>query len=510
MQETAPAPPLERRAKVRLLVLTVGFFLFLAGSALWRFHAGHAYASELGCSTNVAWHASHGRFGPISYESHGIRQNIHFVPLHYALGYLFGFLPLPELLLVSQALAFALGVPLAFWIARRLEGSEEGAWIVALAYVLTPSVYYVNQIDYHEVVFALPALMLGILGLLEGSPGKTATGFALAAMTREDTGLTVAWTGFLVAALWPARRRWGGLLGVAGGVFWILVVKVFHNQQTGATQHPMLTMLFGHLGSNWGEILRTLAFSPLQAIRSSYHPLKLVHAALFFVPTLGIPLAAPELVAAGIPYFGYTYLTLSRWSLDIRVHYCSVFLPFLVAAFALGLRRVAARLEARWPRGPGAWRRRLGGAVLGWSLVFWIVLQVLFPANRGFLRPRAWVAHLDTLRRLVPPEASVLAHEGIFVHFVERDRADIYHRVPLDGPDFDWILVSLREREWPSFWHPEVVPPYTASLEYLEAGDRARRYEVAFEADGVVALRRDPGGDHPETLARLRALRAGG
>ena len=69
----------------------------------------------------------------------------------------------PELLLVVQALAIALGALPVFWLARKHLGSERAALGFSLAYLLYPAVQWLTLNEFHPVALALSASALRVL-----------------------------------------------------------------------------------------------------------------------------------------------------------------------------------------------------------------------------------------------------------------------------------------------------------------------------------------------------------
>ncbi len=504
-----------------VLLVALLVWVVLAAAALACHRAGRTGFFDLGYEYNVAWNAVHREPTRLSFPDYGSRRYIHLPILGFAVAQLLRLHDSPETLLVVQALALALSVPLCFLLGERILGPPRGGWLLVGVFLATPSVFYWNQWDYHPVVLAVPILLSGCLGLLVGSTPLALAGFGMALAVREDVSMTVAWVGLLVALSWPARRRVGWVIAVAG-LGWFLAVNGFVIPAlAGANHHPQWGNRYGHLGQGPGAILATLLLRPHVAVVASFSFSKLAHAVLFLVPTLGIPLLAPEVLAGGLAFLGYAYLCNDKHMLNVRYHYGAVFVPFLLVAFAVGFRRLEAWL-ARGTEGAdgtaagagrsGVRRPRLATAVLVASVGSWLVLHTWMPAKPDMFRPRAFVPHLETIRELVPPEAALWVQGSLAPHFMGRPTVSLYDRPDPEVGSFPWIVLSLRETDWPPFWmpwnrDPAPVGPPEIDVEALVSAGWVEEYGIEFAADGVVVLRRDESGRlHPDVPARLRAM----
>src|SRR4029453_8532410 len=114
---------------------------------------------------------------------------------------------------------------------------------------------------------------------------------------------------------------------------------------------------YAHLGSSMGEIVRTLALHPLDALARSFEHYKLMTLLELFLPLGLLPLLGWRGLLVALPSLAYTFLSAHPNQFVLRYQYFSPALVWLVVAAVQGLRvwmSLLARFTARL--GPGRWR----------------------------------------------------------------------------------------------------------------------------------------------------------
>src|ERR671931_105722 len=225
MTELATRPTIalgavHERARSLRLLLWSGITAYAVGfSALsvLRHRAFQTGRFDLGNMVQAVWSTAHGH--PLQIT--GLRGDqisrlaAHFDPLLVVLAPLWFLWPSPDLLLVVQAIAVALGALPVFWLARKHLRSERAGLGFALAYLLYPATQWLTLNEFHPVAFACPLLLYAVWYLDEGRLLRFAVFALLAATTKEEVALVVAGLG-LWYALAHGRRLEGAALVVAG------------------------------------------------------------------------------------------------------------------------------------------------------------------------------------------------------------------------------------------------------------------------------------------------------
>ena len=173
---------------------------------------------DLGNMVQAVWSTAHGH--PLQITSlrgdQISRLGAHFDPVLAAFAPLWLVWPSPDLLLVGQAIAVALGALPVYWLARKHLGSERAALGFALAYLIYPPTQWLTLNEFHPVALACPLLLFAFWYLDEDRLVPFAVFGLLAATTKEEIAFVVAGLG-----LWYAfahRRRLEGAAIFATGV----------------------------------------------------------------------------------------------------------------------------------------------------------------------------------------------------------------------------------------------------------------------------------------------------
>jgi uncharacterized membrane protein len=200
------------------------------------------------------------------------------------------------------------------------------------------------------------------------------------------------------------------------------------------------------------------------------------------LPLLGLPLLAPLAALTALPELALNLLSDTRTQTSVHFHYTAGAIPGLIVASILG----AARLRRRY-----AWARRPEGrAVVASTLVAGMLLGPLpvwshvpfgadLAAREHVVGRHAEVA--ERALRLVPADAAVSATNTLGAHLSERRRIFSFPVLA----EAEWVVV---DRMRPSHRDEAVAPrAFAASLARLEASGR---FEVVFDEDGILVMRR--------------------
>lgn len=166
---------------------------------------------DLGIFSSAAQGYSRG--GPPIVSIKGDNYNLlgdHFHPILALTGTLWALWPSPLMLLVLQAVLFAISaVPLTRLAIDRL-GAGLGA-VVGCGYVFSWGIQAAHMVQFHEIAFAVPMLALSLTALVRERYGAAAIWASLLVTVKEDLGLTVIMVGTVIA--WRGWREWRGWRG---------------------------------------------------------------------------------------------------------------------------------------------------------------------------------------------------------------------------------------------------------------------------------------------------------
>ncbi len=394
-----------------ILAYVAVYFLFTAQ----RYDHFNAGVYDLGVQDQVVWNTAHGRWYASSVEVQNYMGD-HFKPLVAVLAPLYWVTPSVYWLLAFQSVILALGAVPVYQLAVRRLGAPALGLLFALLYQLYPSVGYINRFDFHWEAATIPLLLAAINDTDARRWRRASLWLALALLSKEDIGLTVAAFGLWLA--WRRQARGYGLAWAAGGIgFSLLAMFVIIPAVRAAPSDSFTRYLW--LGSTPPEMLRNLLLRPDLVL-----PRLLGVDAVRFVVSLAAPLLflplGHTILLVALPAVVYNLLSAEMAQRVVYFHYVAPIVPFVLAAALL----TCARLFA--------WARRRGAYWLMWTvcvglLIFtgWHTLLFSNPlADDGAVQP-AWArlsneAAVRQALALVPPQAALLTTNYYGAHLSQR------------------------------------------------------------------------------------------
>jgi len=520
-----------RRWQAAVVIAFLAGAAIFAGFSIARHNAFNSKAYDLGLHAQVFWNTSHGRLLASSIEVDNYLGD-HVSPIILLLAPLYLVWPDPRALLLLQGVVLAAGaLPLAALARRRLEakwpgGAHVAALLLALNFLAYPALGFVNRFEFHEEVLAVPLLLLAFWALEARRLGVLSLALALALLTKEDVGLTVAAVGLWT--WWRGRRGrtgpesphtgpdghgWAGdpglqtlgLLWAGIGLAWsLLALFVLIPAFRGAGSDTLSR--YAWLGNGPADVMATLLHDPGRVPAHLLgEPRRLWMLFKFLLPLGFLPLLSPAVLVA-LPSLAVNWLAGNLYQASIYFHYAAVVIPVLFAATVYGLEGVARRrgkaASGKSQDAGGKQRALVNGhrneAVLSLVLLWLVLCAGLALAFDRFWQPRtgqdnwenygltaqvdpASVAAFDSVARLLPADAAVATTEAYAPHLANRQQLYLlYDQRILEVPDrVDWVLVDLSDLRY------GVRPrEYYGLLRWI--ADRQGLAACYFEADVVL------------------------
>jgi uncharacterized membrane protein len=458
----------DRRTPLAVWVAAGAFAAGFGSLSMLRHRAFETGRFDLGNMVQAVWSTAHGH--PLRVTNlngdQALRLGAHLDPVLILFAPLWWIWPSPDLLLVTQSVAIALGTLPVYWLARKHVGSPRAGIGFALAYLAYPPTTWLALNEFHPGGIAMPALLFAFWYLDEDRLVPFAVFALLAASCREDIPLVLAGYGVWYA-LGRARRAEGLWIAAAGTAWTVLAVGVviphFHGGQTtfvgrysearASLDHPvaLARLVFDHTG---------------------------VHYLLALVlPLAGLCLLAP-IVLAALPALILNLLSATPTQTSIHFHYTAAEIPPLVAAAVLG----GARLRAR--RGVPVAKIALAAALAGNYALGAIPIWSELPGGETLQARAAIVSAHDRVAaralKLIPPHAVVSATNALGAHLSARPRVLSFPYVQ----DATWIAV---DESRPGYADRLAPLPAAAQVVWLR---RNPAWKLVFERDAVLVFKR--------------------
>jgi len=477
-----------------LLALAVLLYAaYFSHLTLLRYHAFEARALDMGNLNQTIWNTAHGDWFRLTNQESDLtnRLGYHVEPILLPIALLYRIHPTPELLLVLQAVVVALGAIPLFALARRRGLGDWLGLVLALAFLLNPTMQAANWLEFHPVTLTPTLLMTAFYFLIAGRTGWFALFALLSASCKEEIGLLVAMMG-LYAWLALQRRRLGVMTILLAGGWSLLAVLGIQNAVAGGNIH---WGRYAYLGATTTQKLITLATRPDLVLTQ----LGEANVGRYFfellLPVGFTSLLAPEVLLLALPSLAINLLAdFAPMHQVTTLIYAAPVLPFVMLAAVMGVARVhdrirnnkkgRARIAQIEPLDAAQNLRSvafhwvvaiivLGGALIGQRL--WGVLpgsghHLALTETAHHRRAQAVIAQ-------IPPDAVVSAQDRLNPHVSGRRTLYIFPRVD----DADYVLLDVTGPAWPQ--HPSDLK---RSVEELLASD----FGIAAALDGYLLLQR--------------------
>ena len=431
---------------------------------------------DLGNMVQAVWSTAHGH--PLQIT--GLRGDqisrlgAHFDPILAAFAPLWLAWPSPDMLLVAQAVAVALGALPVFWLARKHLGSDRIALGFALAYLIYPPTQWLTLNEFHPVALACPLLLYAIWFLDEGRLVPFAACAIVAATTKEEIALVVAGLGIWYAL--AHGRRWTGAAVAAASVAAALIaieVVIPHFNRAGTSS--FLTR-YSEVGSTPGGIVHTALTDPWKIVTTAATGRGLGYLAQLVLPLALLVVLAPLALIAVVPELAVNLLSAATTQTSIRFHYTAGLIPVLIAAAVFG----AKRLPPRIPVATIVVVTALAANYLLGPVPLWRY----FPGGEQHQARAADVSEHDRIAaralRLIPPHAVVSATNSLGAHLSARRRVLSFPYLQ----DAQWVAA---DETAPGYADRLAPLPTAVQLSWLR---RNPEWRLVFERDGILIFHR--------------------
>jgi uncharacterized membrane protein len=459
-----------------LWLAMVAYAAGLSALSILRHRAFATGRFDLGNMVQAVWSTSHGH--PLQIT--GLRGDqisrlgAHFDPILAVFAPLWLVWPSADLLLVTQAVAVALGALPAYWLARKHLGSERAGLGFALAYLIYPPTQWLTLNEFHPVALACPLLLFAIWFLDEGRLLPFAACALVAATTKEEIALVVAGLGIWYALV-HRRRLTGAVVAVGGIVVALIAIEVVIPHFNRAGTSSFFTR-YSEVGSTPGGIVRTALTDPVKIVTTAFTGRGLGYLAQLVLPLGLLVVLAPLALIAALPELAVNLLSAATTQTSIHFHYTAGLIPVLLAAAVFGAKRlpphvpvatlvVVIALAANYLLGPmPLWR--------------------YFPGGEQLQAHAAEVSEHDRIAaralRLIPPHAVVSATNSLGAHLSARRRLLSFPYLQ----DAQWVAA---DETAPGYADRLAPLPTAVQLSWLR---RNPEWRLVFERDGILIFHR--------------------
>ena len=383
----------------------------------------------------------------------------HFHPILMVLAPLYRLWPDARMLLVAQAILFAVAVHLlARTAVKRLGGF---GYFVGAAFALSWGVLQAVDFDFHEIAFAVPLLVLALDALLDGRMVRMTAFAASLVLVKEDSPLLII--GIALVLLAQRRFRWAAVLGVFGVAAFLLLITVVIPHFSYSHTYTY----FAYAGAGGSHGLGGLLGSAFRTVFSLRGVIFLGALAL----TAGLGLRSPVVLAL-LPTLAARTVSNNYAYTGFLYHYNATLMVVCFVALIDGIAR--QRLG-----GPRALRLLRWQTVLLSGVVAVSVARApTIPSIAAGVTSCPRCTEADAAIAMIPDGARVAADVFLLPHLV--DRAQVMQAYPgfVDAVGLplraDWVILDLETTSYTPGWSRTLLASLLAGGHFTQVGTSGR------------------------------------
>ena len=476
-----------RNHTAQAIALAIAYIIIASFISLLKHCSYHTYAFDLGIYAQTLKSTLDGN---ILYNSpEGMNTlGYHFSPILFLLVPVFWLAPYVETLLVVQSIALGMSGYLVYKLARIQKLSHRTALFAEVLFLISPLVWGVNLFDFHPVAFAVPMLLIMLIGLFQRRWKIFAIGLVLSLMTREDVIMVLAVFGLvMLIAQYVTNKKVDRvyLVTFLSAVVTFGIAVAVAREVSRMSVPPML--MYGSL--RYTYINKPFGQAIIGALGTFFSGSSMLLLLAYFLPLGLLPLFSPLWAAPAI-----FILIISMLATKVEQHcllqYPAAAIPFLFMALLSTL---------LWMKGKGrlqlflqkAWKV-LPSAMIAMALLVNLSPISVFQFRHLYYLPDPRNATINRIIALIPNGATVTAPNHIQPHLVLRTDAYLPYWPELAVPnrltgdfgvpdrDTDYVLLDWQRQS-----------SYRGGIYWEDAiADYLRdRYELVAEEDGVSLYR---------------------
>jgi uncharacterized membrane protein len=351
----------------------------------------------------------------------------------------------PTFLYFTETVALAVGAVPVYLLARDHLGSRWLGTTFAAAYLLHPTIQWINWWHFHPDALMVTPLLFAWWFATRQQWRSFAICCVLAMMAKEDATTAVVMMGVVLTVRYWRTNRTNTIVGlctIGGGVGWFLVATKLLMPYFNHGELAFYEDFFPGLGSGLGEIVRNALVHPsrlydpllgrstsaglrdsgsVEAFRTEVYR----YYTRLLLPMCVFALRKPTLLLLGMPMLVINVLSSLSYTHDAKFHYSAIIVVAVVLATIEGCQAVG--------RNQRAFTHVAVAAVLGFALVanvWWSPSPLDDKTHNSGVWARPWMASSppgtparDHMVALVPGGAGVSATYGLIAHLTHREIA---------------------------------------------------------------------------------------
>lgn len=469
-------------------VVIFGYICFL------KYHSFSYYDWDFASDITVLWNSVNGKMFYYPF----LEQTIFGAHLYLIILFLipvYAIFQHPLTLLFLQSLFLGLAAYPLYLLAKS-QLNKTFALVVSLAYLLYPSLGYINLFETHFEIYGILFLFFALYFFEKEDFSKFMIFIFLGIMCKENVSLIVFMFG-IYALLRKRSKKWFLVPSLLGITWFFLAIKViipyFAKDATLYPEGFMFTIYYKHLGTSIFSMIKTIIMHPVAVAKYAFSQRRILYLFQLFLPTGFLGFLSPTALLIIVPIFMQNLLSSSPTHSSINFQYVAVLIPFIFYSVIHAFKKLLAYktiIEYRVVLLVGFLLVSVcSGIYLGAPQLHFVKYLKAYQIND-------LVKQKERLVKVIPKEASVIStfqflpklanrHDLYSMHFVSAG-FKMYTKVKYEPPlNLEYALIDFNEPLMINCFFP---PEAAVNIRnFLEDGN----WRVMRTVDNIVLFKKD-------------------
>ncbi|MFA4853825.1 MAG: DUF2079 domain-containing protein [Candidatus Omnitrophota bacterium] len=311
-------------ASILSYILVFGYLCFL------KYQSFNYTDWDLAGDAVVFWSSIHGKLLYYSFLEQ-IIFGAHLYLIIFLILPIYAVFQSPLTLLFLQSIFLGLAAFPLYLLARsRL--NKTFSLSIAIAYLLYPSIGYMNLFETHFDIYEIFFLFFALYYFEKENFRRFLVFIILTIFCKENASLAVSMLG-IYALIRKRSKKWVLIPFLAGVAWFLLSVKLIIPHFTKDAQLYQGGFIFSHyykhLGSNLFEMVKTVILHPVSTAFFAFTPRKLTYILHLLMPVGFLGLFSPLVLLPAIPVFMQNLLSVAQTHSSIEFQYAALLIPFI-------------------------------------------------------------------------------------------------------------------------------------------------------------------------------------
>lgn len=407
-----------------VFTLAILYFIAFSTLAVLKHYSFNSTGYDLGIYDKAVWDLSRGNFKGQSSLLGRPYFGFHFDPIILLNVPFYWIYPTPVILLIVQTLCISIGGFALYLLAKRKLKTDVGAFLIALAYFLNPTIHAVNLFDFHPMVMGIPFIFLAVYFLDLKKYTLMVISLVFAGMSKEH--LIFLFLTFSIYVFFIHKKRKLGAVMFMFSLIWLyLTFNVITPYFYGSEGYIYFETNQPELGLSFTEIAKNIILNPSLLLKRVFSVDGIGYLILMLAPVgFGLfSILSPSILLLSIFEFGVVFYIGAEFR-EVFYQHSSSIVPFIFASavfgivfFAKKIRKYAQKLKIKNTIVASA-AFVLTASVL--STFIFGSFALLYDVNT-FSVNNDYVKEGNEIISMIPEDAAVAAPNWVIPHLSQRE-----------------------------------------------------------------------------------------